>query len=269
MPGGDLARAAAGLTAAAILLGAAAWTDGTRRPSLSPERAAVLWDAALVARNEGRSQEILAPVRRLLASYPRDGRYLELEAMSLGSLGDRRGEAQAWEQYLAWSPAPAEACPRLGRAYERLGNDPAALDAHRRCLALDPQKADLRLNYARALVSAGRNDEAEPIYESVLRDYPDYLDAALFLGRLKLNRGDHAAAAALIEPVIKARPNESDPLLFGALVDLAGGDLARAEARLRLALKDSPRYADLYRVLARVCNARNNAPCARQALAAA
>ena len=261
MPGGELVRALAAFAGAALLLSASARFDGTKRIVLTPERAAELYDAALVARNNGRARELLTAVDKLLSAYPRDGRYLELQATAFNGLKDYRSEAASWEQYFAWSPAPLEACPRLGRAYERLDAGPKALDAHRRCLELDPEKTDLQLDYARALASAGRAAEAASIYESILKNYPGYLDAALFLGRLKLDSGDTAGAAALIEPVITVRPDNSDPLLFGALVDLETKNYARAESRVRRAIKESPRYTDLYRVLARICDARSDDAC--------
>lgn len=257
----ELARAGAALALAAALLLTAAYADGTRRPALGPERAAALWDQALVARNEGRPAESLACVNALLRAYPRDGRFLELKALAHGKLGQTRAEAAAWEQYFAWSAAPAEACPRLGQAYERLGEPERALDAHRRCRDLDPVQPDLRLHYGRALESAGRREEAEALYEGILKDATHYLDAALFLGRLKAGRGDLAGAAALIEPVVAARPDSADPLLFAALLDLERGAPASAVARLRRALRGAPDYADLYRVLARACDATKDAAC--------
>lgn len=265
MTRGLLASPAGRLALAAVVLASAAVADGSRRPALSRDDAARLWDEALVARREGKPRDVLSAVGRLERSYPREPRYLDLEAGARAALGDRSGEARTWELYLRWAPTPAEACPRLGQAYEALGSSELALDAHRRCLALDPEKADLRFFYARALIAAKRPVQAEPILESILHEHPGYDDAALLLGRLRLDRGQTASAALLIEPALARHPTSPDPLLSGALVDLERHDLPRARRRLLLAMKSAPAYADLYRVLARVCDAAEDAACSERA----
>lgn len=255
------------LALAALLLAAASLADGTRRPRLSAERAAALWDEALVARNDGDPERTLAAARRLLRSYPRESRYLELEAAALGAMGDAAGEAESWELYLRWSPTPQEACPRLGQAYEKLKRNDRALDANRRCAGLDEHDLDNRLYYGRSLMFAGDKEKAREAFESILKDAPSYGDAALLLGRIRLDGGDPAGGAALIEPVLAKRPADPDALLFGALSDLASKRLPRAEERLRKAIGAAPGYWDLYRVLARVCDAKGDPECAKKARA--
>ena len=44
-----------------------------------------------------------------------------------------RAEADAWEEYVRWSNAPAEACPAWPATYARLGEDARAQAASERC----------------------------------------------------------------------------------------------------------------------------------------
>jgi tetratricopeptide (TPR) repeat protein len=245
--------------ASAALAAALWWTggsaDGTRRPELSPERAASLAASAEAAKT-GDAKAGLADVARLLRASPREPRYLSLRAALVGRVEGPAAEAAAWEEYAAVAPFPTEACPALGRAYGRAGAPEKALDAHKRCLSWDPTNVDLRLAYARALSAAGRDAEAEALYRGILKDAPADDDAALLLGGLLLRRGDAKGAAALIEPLAARKPDDPDALLFAAMLDRERGDLARAETRLRRVLVLSPGYADAKTVLEQVVGAR-------------
>lgn len=245
--------------ASAALATALFWTggtaDGTRRVSLSPGEAAALVARAEAARS-GDARDGLAAVRRLLRASPREPRYLALRAELAGKAEGPAAEAAAWEAYASVAPFPTEACPMLGRAYDRAGEATKALDAYRRCLDWDPTKADQRLAYAKALAAAGRGAEAEELYRRVLRDTPDYDDAALLLGGLLLRRGDAAGAAKLIEPVAARRKDDPDALLFSAMLARDRGDLAGAETRLRRVLSLSPDYEDAKVLLDQVLSKR-------------
>lgn len=53
-----------------------------------------------------------------------------------------RDEAAAWETYIRLSSAPAEACPGVAEAYERLGERARSLDHLIRCVSNEPREPD-------------------------------------------------------------------------------------------------------------------------------
>jgi protein O-GlcNAc transferase len=242
--------AASSFAVAGLLWWTAGAADGTRRPALTSEAVTALLDEAGKARKDGAPADGLAAAEKLLRFSPREPRYLALKAEMRGLAGEFRAEAAAWEEYAAVAPFPTEACPSLGRAYERAGDAARGLEAHRRCLSWDPTKTDLKLYYGRALESAGRAGEAESLYREILAASPRYSDAALFLGRILLRRDEVAGAAALIDPVLARSPKNPDALLFGAMLERRRGKNARAKELLRRGIELSPGYADLHLVLA-------------------
>lgn len=251
--------ALASLCLSAGLFWSAGSADGTRRPALTAEAIRALLDEAGAARQSGRPRDGVVAADKLLRVSPREPRYLALKAELLGLAGDARAEAAAWEDYAAVAPFPTEACPALGRAYERAGDAARGLEAHRRCLSWDPGKADLKLWYGRALEGAGRAAEAEPLYHDILETSPRYSDAALFLGRIRLRRDDVAGAAQLIEPVLARAPKNPDALLFGALLERRRGRPDKAKELLRRGIELSPDYADLHLVLAGILEGQGDA----------
>lgn len=48
-----------------------------------------------------------------------------------------RDEIAAWETYIRLSSSPADACPDLARAYERVGDRARALEQYQRCTGYD------------------------------------------------------------------------------------------------------------------------------------
>jgi tetratricopeptide (TPR) repeat protein len=244
-----LGPAAAGLALAAALRWTSGAADLARPPSLPDGAAKRLWDQAGSERATARDAAALSAVRRLLASFPHEPRYLSFEAQELERLGRPRDAARAWELFMLSAPFPTDACPSLGDDYARAGRADLALEAHRRCLALDPSKPDLMVYYARALENAGREDEAAALAAEALAADPRDADAATLVIRVRLKKGDLAAAKAASDALLAVRPDDTDALLSAALVARAGNDLPRARALLTRAIRASPGYADLYRVL--------------------
>ncbi|MFI5344898.1 MAG: tetratricopeptide repeat protein [Elusimicrobiota bacterium] len=269
MRGARRRAAAAGgsFVCAAGLWWIASSADLSRRPALEPERARELWDDAQSARSEGRLDECIGDVRRLLASYPGEPRYIGFQAEVLEQSRRYLDAARSWELYMTVAPFPTDACPSLGPDYVKAGRDADALDAERRCLALDPSKPDLMIPYALALERADRDAEAESLLMDALKRNEKNSDFAVALSRLRLKKGDVEGAAKLIDAVLPGDPENTDLLLSAARVSQARGDLKTARDRLDAAIKLSPGYADLYRVLAQVLEQGGDAAGARKARA--
>lgn len=264
------ARAAAGsLACAAALWWTASGTDLARRPALSPEAARGLWEQALASRGEGRLDASLRSLGALLAAYPGEPRYLGLQAEVLELSRRPLDAARSWELFLKVAPFPTDACPAIGRDYEKAGLPARGLDADRRCLALDPSKPDLMVSYALALERDGRGDEAEPLLKEALRQDSKDADAAVALARLLLNRKDLDGADEILRGMLALHPDDSDVLLMAARAREERGDLKAARGYLETAVRSSPGYADVRRVLARVLAKSGDDDGARRERAAA
>lgn len=253
---------------AAVLFWTAGTATGERPARLSPEKAKALWAQAREAQEAGEPARALGLVQKLLRFAPDNPHYIEAQAQAYAGLDDYAKEAASWEIFITVTPTPTNACPQLGRAYQKLGRAEQAVAAHRRCLALNPSQPDLHLFLALALERSGEAAEAKAHYEQVLRLAPGYQDARLGLARILRREGAGAEAQRLVEEVLKAQPGSVDALLAGAQSAEAAGRLDRAHAMLSAAVEKSPDYADLYRILARVCAKQKDEPCARQARAA-
>jgi cytochrome c-type biogenesis protein CcmH/NrfG len=90
---------------------------------------------------------------------------------------------------------------RLGRVYERLGEERAALDSYRTALKKDP--ADLRPFIALGdfYLARGQRPQAQNYYETALKLLPEYIDAKIGLGRLLMAKQDWQRARILLESI--------------------------------------------------------------------
>jgi tetratricopeptide (TPR) repeat protein len=264
------ASAAAGsLACAAVLWWTASGLDLARRPALAPADARALWEQAHSARGAGRLGESLSSVRRLLAASPGEPRYLGFQAEVLELARRPLDAARSWELFIRVSPAPADACPALGRDYVLDGRSDVGLDADQRCLALDPSKTDMMVYYALALERAGREAEAETFLKEALKQDPEDADASVILVRLNLKKGALDEAARIVGKALATHPRDSDVLLTAARVSEERGDLKTARTQLEAALSASPGYADVYRALGRVLMKDGDTAGSQRALSAA
>ncbi len=84
---------------------------------------------------ENRFSEALPLAADLDRAYPREPQIAMWLARIHHGLGDAAREAAAWEQYVALSPAPAEACPAWPDAYAHAGRSAESRRAAERCAA--------------------------------------------------------------------------------------------------------------------------------------
>ncbi|MFA6091760.1 MAG: tetratricopeptide repeat protein [Elusimicrobiota bacterium] len=257
-PHPKLLSAGLDLSFACLLVLSAAYADGLRIPEISPERSARLGEELAEARRSGEYRQALSKVRSLLRAFPDRPEYLQAEAELLEELENYRGAAAAWEAFWIAAPLPAEACPNIGRDYERAGLAARAVEAHRRCSALDARRPDLLFYLGLAFEHNGRDADAERLYLQSLSFSSDYSDALLGLARLRMRRDRRGEAETLVRRVLARSPRNADALFCAANLARDAGDLAGAESYLKSAILAAPSYADLYRALARVQERRSD-----------
>lgn len=200
----------------------------------------------------GRYTEALEAVSALRQADPNSHVHLRHLAAIHKGLGRPLDEAAAWEQYLQVAPTPQNACPDIGRAYERAADHARALDAYRRCHDLDPLDADLVFYHARAEERWGDRTTARALYEEGTRIAPEYADMSAALARLYLGDRRMRDAIRLIDAAVTHAPDNVDVLLAAGQVHLRAGAREAARRHLERAIQIDDTYPDLYLLLAAV-----------------
>lgn len=153
--------------------GSAPGDRSMRADPLAPQVRAI--ERALTS---GRYSDALALARDARRAFPRDPFILLLLAQIHHGLGQPDDEASAWDEYMAASETPAEACPAVSDAYERLGDTGRALERLRRCAVLEPDDPGRLVDLAESYERAGRADDALEAYRRAHALDPADPDAA-------------------------------------------------------------------------------------------
>ena len=189
------------------------------------------------ALGEERHSDALDPLVRLTRAYPRNHVYQHQLAGVYQRLGQPDREALALERFVASSPVPFEACPRLGQADRELGRAADALRAFERCVAFAPDDPDMLLFHALALERAGDDRRAGELYRKAATLAPRYPDVAFGGGRVALRAGRAREALELVRPALERDPDSADGLLVAGLASLRLGELGAARAYLERGLR--------------------------------
>src|SRR5262249_39331167 len=104
---------------------------------LSPEQTRAILESSRAKIRENRYEEALNLTEKLHKAYQHNHMYVEQLATLYHGLERYKEEAASWEEYIKFSPCPAEACPHLGEAYRKQGLIKETLDACQRCMAMD------------------------------------------------------------------------------------------------------------------------------------
>jgi tetratricopeptide (TPR) repeat protein len=167
---------------------------GSFSPSVTDPLATPAWTRSGRAREveraiaERRFEHALPIALELRDSYPREPlAELWLAAIYRGA-GRPADEVQAWERFIAFGSAPAEACPGLAEALARKG-DPM-VPAYERCVRMDPSDPERLLDLAAALERAGQSAAARETYQRASDLDPDHPVVVRALERLGRERVD-------------------------------------------------------------------------------
>jgi len=154
----------------------------------------------------GRFAEALPVTARLAGQLNTQAVYHERHAQILHQLHRPAEEAQAWEQMMAASPTPVDACPMIAEAYEQAGAADRALATFERCAALPPLNPDFLLFLGQALLKADRKAEARAAFERGLVVDRTYPDLHFLLGIRKFDDGERAGALESFETFAQLAP---------------------------------------------------------------
>jgi tetratricopeptide (TPR) repeat protein len=120
-----------------------------------------------------RFAEALPVALELQHAYPTEPLVAYWLARIHHGLNNSAAEAEAWEQYVALSPAPSDACPAWPQAYTRLHRAEQAVSTYERCVRLAPEDANLLMDLGDAYAAGGRRDDSRAAFERAARLEPD------------------------------------------------------------------------------------------------
>ena len=203
--------------------------------ALAPAHPEVLRVRAAIAHLQGRGNESVDLLRRVLGTRPYDAQALIDLGSALAKVGDVDGAQEAFRESATIDPRRAAPLLGLAQVLERTGEIEQSIAILKEALEREPASTTARNMLARELQFAGRIDEAQAEYRRTLAEAPASATAWYGLSTLRTQRFDAEDLAALEALVHRVGLRESD--------------LAPALFALAKAYEDNARYDDAFRTL--------------------
>ena len=181
----------------------------------------------------------------LIARYDERPAYLARLAGIYDAMHRPAGEIAAWQRFIAVSPEPWRACPRLGRVYRGLGQFDLAVATFTRCLQARPDDPQLVYYAGLGYEWAGQLATARDYYTRAAAMSPPGLDYQVSIARLDLHQGRLAAAHHRAAAVLAQMPTHTEGALVAGLAEQRAGHRPEARRYLELAATLSPEYFDV------------------------
>lgn len=165
-------------------------------------------------------------------------------------------EAKLWQQFMERSPLPQEACPEIGKAYERAGEIDASIQAYEQCVSFEPGNADILVAFAHALQTKQDFTRAASLYRRVLLKDPKNFDAQTGLALIDLKQDRLEEADEDVTNILRKAPDNTDALLIAGIVAWRQARLPDAE---RIFLKGAgldDQRPDFHAFLGRIAEAQ-------------
>jgi Tfp pilus assembly protein PilF/SAM-dependent methyltransferase len=218
-----------------------------------PDHADALHLSGMIALQQGRAADALAPIRRAIAINAKVAAYHFHHAFALQSLNDMKGAVEGYQSALALKPDDPDTCNNMGNALAALGRLDEAEASFRKAITLAPRHASAHCGLGMMLGRQGHQDEAMACYRTALSFDPHHAGALVQLGNAHWESGALGHAEALLVRALAARPQDCDILNSLAGLRLAHGDSAGAGQIIRrsLALQETAGAKRLFVQLAR------------------
>ena len=167
-------------------------------------------------------------------------------------------EARLWQEFMRKSPEPQQACPAIGKAYERIGDINASIRAYEKCAALEPDNPDILIPFAHALQGKSDFSRAAGLYHQCLVKNPKNMDARTGLALIALRQNRLSAAAEGANEVLHVAPDNTDALLIVGIVSWRQGDLQAAERIFSKGVGLDDKRPDFHAFLGRIAEAEQH-----------
>lgn len=216
-------------------------------------------NAAKDAAQEGRLDEAIAGMRRVIAEEPR----MVDALLTLGNwLGRARRPQEAilsFQQALAIKPDNEIAMVNLANVYRNQGKPESAVEGYRSALLLDPKSPQTWYQLATLYLDLGRVAEAEQTFRQALQENPDMGAAYNGLGVIAFSRADIAGAERLIRRGLELEPEVRTGRFNLARILETRGRKSEAEALYRQELATYPDHGKARFNLAQLLRERGDA----------
>jgi tetratricopeptide (TPR) repeat protein len=156
----------------------------------SPANGEILREKVLLLQAAKRGPEAEKAVEAALAAHPDHAIFLEAHAALLEAKGgDPAAVRAAYEAVVARDPRSWRALEGIGRALERAGEIPAALEMYDRAAKTYPESPEAGRRAAKLAAQAGDEKDAEHRWLELLKEHPWDAEASRSLAAYRSERG--------------------------------------------------------------------------------
>ncbi len=206
---------------------------------------------------QGRTEEALALLRRILSKQPASSFAYQKLAYSLHQLGRTQEAIRLLEEAVSKGVTDLSLLALLGSYLIEVSDLSRALPLLEGLAADHPDFAEAHNYLGVAYARMGRGDEAERKFTRVLELDPSSASAENNLGSLALARGDDPSAIRHLERALELDPGSASASNGLGVARARSGDLDGAIAAWRRAVELSPSQFDAMLNLARALEARS------------
>jgi tetratricopeptide (TPR) repeat protein len=165
-----------------------------------------LIDRGLQLVKQGRLQEALPLVTRVVQQYPQDAEaWLLLGRLRLQQKDCREAE-RAIRRHLALSPESVNGCAQLGMALLCLERYPDAAAAFEKAVQLKPDFGEAHFNRGFALARMGQGAEAMQSFREAIRCTPNFIEPYITLADLLSQSGQKEEALFFLNRALELNP---------------------------------------------------------------
>ncbi len=164
-------------------------------------------------------------------------------------------EAKLWQQFMERAPMPQEACPAIGKAYERVGEIDASIQAYQQCVSFEPGNDDILVAFAHALQTKRDFARAASLYRRALLKDPKNFDAQNGLALIELKQDHLNQADRAVANILQKAPDNTDALLIAGIVAWRQSRLPDAERIFLRGVGLDDQRADFHAFLGRIAEA--------------
>lgn len=209
-------------------------------------------EAVVEAIGEGRYEQALTELDRLIAAHPEDPRLFNLRGGAYTALGQWERAFQAYQEALELEPAYISPMRNLGRLLARVDRRELALQVYRRGHERHPEHLGLALDLAGLEMASGQLRRAGEVLEAAIERHPKAPSPRVLEAQRQLRLGEAQAALDTLAPLSGVEGAERVELLrTKARAYEALGSPAQARAHWERLVERRPEDAGLRVELAR------------------
>ena len=159
---------------------------------------------------------------------------------------------------IASDPRNAQAYQALGSVLQGIGRKPQAVEAFTTAVTLAPGNSSFRYSLAAALHVVGRDREAARQLDETIKLAPGLVDAYVLRSLILKNQGRVAEALKFCIEALRLNPHQIELHAIAGNAYLADGQTRQARRYARYALAIDPAYTPAHELLARIASAEGD-----------